>query len=170
LTHLIEKYLDRVGPRLSTVLLLTLLVWISIALGVVLYAVGMGIYRIVMITREAFGGDLREIALATAIWIFVLLSIPLAWAARYVWREHRSERWGAEGAIDRLQKQLFPDQHRDNCTDNARERLALRSLEAMEMEVLGELQSTDLTVEERIIALEAHTAARAAPPEPQGSS
>jgi hypothetical protein len=160
LTHLVEKYLERVGPRLSTILLLTLLIWICIALGVVLYALGMGAYRTVMITREAFDGDPRVILLAVVIWVFVLLSLPLAWAARRVWQEHRSERWGSEGALDRVEKELFPDEHRANYTENARERLALRSLEAMEMEALGKLQSADLTVEERIIAMEAHLASR----------
>lgn len=160
MTHLVEKYLERVGPRLSTILLLTLLIWICIALGVVLYALGMGAYRTVMITREAFDGDPRVILLAVVIWVFVLLSLPLAWAARRVWQEHRSERWGSEGALDRVEKELFPDEHRANYTENARERLALRSLEAMEMEALGKLQSADLTVEERIIAMEAHLASR----------
>jgi hypothetical protein len=160
LTHLVEKYLERVGPRLSTILLLTLLIWICIALGVVLYALGMGAYRTVMITREAFDGDPRVILLAVVIWVFVLLSLPLAWAARRVWQEHRSERWGSEGALDRVEKELFPDEHRANYTENARERLALRSLEAMEMEALGKLPSADLTVEERIIAMEAHLASR----------
>jgi len=159
MTHLIEKYLERVGPRVSTILLLTLLVWICIALGVVLYALGMGAYRTVMITREAFDGELRVILLAAVIWVFVLLSLPLGWAARRVWRQHRSERWGSEGALDRIEKQLFPDEHRADYTENARERLALRSLEAMEMKVLGKLQSSDTTVEERIIAMEAHMAA-----------
>jgi len=156
MTHLIEKYLERVGPRLSTVLLLTLLIWICIGLGVFLYAMGMGAYRAVMITLEAVDGDLRMILLATVVWVFVLLSIPLAWATRRVWKEHRSERWGSESALDHIERHLFPDEQRVDYTEDARERLALRSLESMEMEVLGELQSSDLTVEERIIALEAH--------------
>jgi hypothetical protein len=160
MTHLVEKYLERVGPRLSTVLLLTLLIWICIALGVVLYALGMGIYRTVMVTREAFDGDLRVILLAVVIWVFVLLSLPLAWATRRVWQGHRSERWGSEGALDRVEKELYPDEHRANYTENARERLALRSLEAMELKAFGKLQSTDLTVEERIIAMEAHLPSR----------
>lgn len=160
MTHLIEKYLERVGPRLSTILLLTLLVWICIALGVFLYALGMGVYRAVLITLEAYEGDLRMIILAAVIWAFVLLSLPLGWAARRVWNEHRSERWGSESALDRLEKQLFPDENRADYTENARERLALRSLEAMEMEVLGKLQSSDLTVEERIIAMDAQAAGR----------
>ncbi len=163
MTHLIEKYLERVGPRLSTILLLTLLVWICIALGVILYALGMGAYRTVMITWEAFDGEPRVILLAAVIWVFVLLSLPLGWAARRVWRQHRSERWGSEGALDRIEKQLFPDEQRVDYTENARERLALRSLEAMELEVLGRLQSSDLAVEERIIALDAHLAARQQP-------
>ena len=160
MTHLVEKYLERVGPRLSTILLLTLLIWICIALGVVLYALGMGIYRTVMVTREAFDGDLRVILLALVIWIFVLLSLPLAWATRRVWQQHQSERWGAEGALDRVEKELYPDEHRAKYTENARERLALRSLEAMELKALGRLQSADLTVEERIIAMEAHLPSR----------
>ena len=163
MTHLIEKYLERVGPRVSTILLLTLLVWICIALGVILYALGMGAYRTVMITWEAFDGEPRVILLAAVIWIFVLLSLPLGWAARRVWRQHRNERWGSEGALDRIERQLFPDEHRADYTENARERLALRSLEAMELEVLGKLQSSDLAVEERIIALYAHLAARQQP-------
>jgi hypothetical protein len=160
MTHLIERYLERIGPRRSTVLLLTLLVWICIALGVVLYATGMGVYRTVLITREAFEGDLVDILLAASIWIFVLLSIPLAWAARRVWQAHRAEGWGSEAALDRVEKHLFPAEHRVDYTENARERLALRSLEAMEIDLLGENQSTDLTVEERIIALAATVASR----------
>jgi hypothetical protein len=160
LTHLIEEYLDRIGPRRSTIILLTLLIWICIALGVILYAMGMGIYRTVMITREAFAGDLPDILLAAAIWILVLLSIPLAWAARRVWQAHRAERWGSEAALDRVEKHLFPTEHRVDYTENARERLALRSLEAMELELLGEHQSTDLTVEERVIALATNVASR----------
>jgi hypothetical protein len=160
MTHLVEKYLERVGPRLSTILLLTLLVWICIALGVVLYALGMGVYRTVMITREAFDGEPRVILLSVVIWVFVLLSLPLGWAARRVWQEHRGERWGSEGALDRLERQLFPDEQQANYTENARERLALRSLSAMELEVLGELQSSDLTIEERVIALESRMASR----------
>lgn len=160
MTHLIEKYLERIGPRLSTILLLTVLIWICIALGVVLYALGMGVYRTIMITREAFSGDLRVILTAVVIWIFVLVSLPVGWAARRVWQEHRSERWGSEGALDRVERQLFPHEDRANYTENARERLALRSMEAMESKVLGEPQTSDLTVEERIIALEMHLAAR----------
>ena len=116
MTHLVEKYLDRAGPRLSTILLLTLLIWICIALGVVLYALGMGVYRTVMITREAWDGELRVILLAVVIWVFVLVSLPLGWAARSVWQGHRSERWGSEGALDRVEKILFPHENRSGFT------------------------------------------------------
>jgi hypothetical protein len=154
LTHLIEKYLDRIGPRRSTIILLTLLVWICLALAVILYAAGMGAYRTVMITRAAFGGEFREILVASAIWAFLLLSLPLGLAAHRVWKQHRSERWGSEAALDRLEKRLYPDERRIDYTEDTRERLALRSLETMELEILGRRQSTDLTVGERIIALE----------------
>ena len=94
--------------------------------------------------------------MAAAIWVFVVLSVPLGWAAYRIWQEHRTEQWGSEVALDRLEKRLFPAEHRVEYTENARERLALRSLESMETEILGEVQSTDLTIEERIIELDKH--------------
>ena len=160
MTDLIEKYFAKAGKRHSAVLLLTLLVWTSMALGVVLYFSATALYQVYVVTRAAFDGGTTEILLAVAVWVFILLSVPLVRGVRTVWLEHRNERRQADVALTKLSDRLYPNEPKTAYLEDPRERLALRALEAMEREVLGAPQATELSLESRLIALEERAAGK----------
>lgn len=151
---LTERYLDRVGPRTGILLLVTLLLWISALLGVLVYAVGAGLFALYLATRSAVQGDVTSMVIAAILWIFLLLSIPLFRGLLALWRERREQRLDAEPALSRLEKGLHGTVWKSDAREGPRERLAILALEAMERQALGETLSPDLTIEERILELD----------------
>ena len=161
LKQLAERYLVAVGPIFGTVLLGTLLIWITIGLGGLLYVTGRIIVSVYTIGRAAYEGGIVEIALAVVIAIFLVLSVLLVRSTRRLWQQQQRQRWRAQRALTGLEERLFPGEARAVYLEDLRERLALRALESMEKQVLGATQSEELTHEERIVELETRTTGRA---------
>lgn len=153
LTPVTERYLARLGAKAGTILLLTLLVWVSIGLGIVLYVTGRGILAVALLTRAAFDGPLR-MAVAAAVWVFLALTAWLAWGLYGLWREHRRERWDADAALCRLERRLFATKRKPGGPEGPRERLAARALGPIEERLLGAPQASEKTIEERLIELD----------------
>jgi len=165
LLRLFEKYLKRLGENRGMLLLATVLVWVSILLAVFVYTLGIGAMAAAQISRNAYqaiveiatdrayGGDPWAIFFGAAVWIaLILLIFPLR-AAQHVWREHRRQKRVAQKALTAVEGRIFPADRRSSNVHSPMERLARRSLDEIETEVLGEPQPADLTIEERIIRM-----------------
>ena len=151
--HLVEKYVADVGTKTGVLLLGTLLVWVTIVLAVALYALLMGVWTITWLTWAVVGGGGTQIIVAIVLWIFLGLSLLLARAMRSLWLARRSERWRAETALDALEKWLLSDRPVPPHGAGLRERLSVRAVEALELEVSGAARGAEATIEDRLIDL-----------------
>ena len=154
MNQLIERYLHRAGTRYGTVLLLTLLIWFAVFLGLFFYAAGLAVIGAAGITIAAWRGTYAEIAMAVVLWLLILMLIPVVRGLRSVWRERNEQRYKASAALTVLEKKLLPDEGRRAYIGNPQERLARHTLEMLEKKVLGEVQSEDMTLEERLLELD----------------
>ena len=154
MNQLIERYLHRAGTRYGTVLLLTLLIWFAVFLGLFFYAAGLAVIGAAGVTIAAWRGSYAEIAMAVVLWLLILMLIPVVRGLRSVWRERNEQRYKASTALTVLEKKLFPDEGRRAYIENPQERLARHTLEMLEKQVLGEVQSEDMTLEERLLELD----------------
>jgi len=154
--HLIEQHLERIGPRRSLLLITMAIAWSSIAVAVVMWALAKGMIESLWITLAIASGEAIDIAVAVGLWAFLLLTVPLARAALRIWKAWQDERWEAKTALDRLEERLFPDAPSTRHLDSARERLAQRAMEELELRVLGASQPEGIGCEARLIALAQH--------------
>lgn len=154
MNQLIERYLHRAGTKYGTVLLLTLLIWFAVFLGLFIYAGGLAIVGAARVTIAAWRGTYAQIAMAAVLWVLILMLIPVVRGFRSVWREHNEQRYKAAGALTVLEEKLLPSERRKAYIENLQERLALHTLEMMEKKLLGEVQSEEMTLEERILELD----------------
>ena len=160
-----EKYLEQLGQRRGMLLLGAALIWVSIALAIYAYGIGMGaiaVWRISLnayqaiseiVTDRAFGGDRWAIFMGAVVWILLIVLIFPLRAARTVWRRHQRQEIQAQKALTEIEGQVFAADNRSSNVHSPQERLARRALNEIETRLLGEPQPADLTIEERIIKL-----------------
>jgi len=151
----LERYIARLKARYGLMLLGTLLLWASLALAVVLYALLAGIWTFGKLTWAAVHGGIASILIALFLWIFFALSVALVVALRQMWLQSRRERWDAEIALDELESCLESSQTGTGYLEDLRSRLAERGLEALERRVLGEPGHKEDSMEQRLMALHA---------------
>lgn len=150
--HLVERHLERVGSRRAFLLTVLAILWGSVAVAVVVWAIGKGVMESVWITLAVASGEFVDIAVAIVLWTVLLITIPLVKAVREIWQAFQDERWAAHVALNELEAQL-PDQGRNSRhLDNPHDRLALRGLEALETEFLG-APAVEGDLQPRVIAL-----------------
>ena len=154
---LVEKHLAEAGPNYGSLLLITLLLWVTVVLGVLLYAAAMGVWTVARWSWAARSLEPVDVSVAVVLWAFLALSALLAKNLRRIWLQRRDERWAAEVGLTRIEERAFPGQPTTAYLEEPRERLAHRGLEDLERRLLGKLQSEDLGVEERLIALDRAT-------------
>ncbi len=154
MNQLIERYLHRAGTRYGTVLLFTLLIWFAVFLGLFFYAAGLAVIGAARVTIAAWRGTYAEIAMAAVLWLVILMLIPVVRGVRSVWRERNEQRYKASAALTALEKKLLPGEGRKAYIEHPQERLALHTIEMLEKKVLGDVQSEEMTLEERILELD----------------
>lgn len=154
--HLIEQHLELIGPRRSLLLITMAIAWVSIAVAVVVWALAKGLMESLWITLAIASGEAIDIAVAVALWSFFLLTVPLVRAAVRMWKAWQDERWEAKTALDQLEERLFPDAPSTRHLNNPRERLAQRTMEELEIRVLGAPQPEGVGCEARLIELARH--------------
>ncbi len=161
--HLIEQNLESIGPRRSLLLVTMAIVWASITVAIVVWALAKGVMETLWITLAIASGSPIDIAVAIGLWAFILLTVPLVRAGLGVWRKWQDERWEAKVALDQLEEQLFPGAPNTRHFDSPRERLAQRALEELERRVFGAPRQEDGACEARLKELAQH--ARRRPPD-----
>lgn len=161
--HLIEQHLERVGPRRSLLLTVMAIIWASIAVAVVVWALAKGFMESLWITLSVISGDPIDISVAVVLWAFLLLTVPLVRAVVVIWKTRQDERWEANTALDQLEERLFEDPSSTRHLDSPRERLAQHALADLELRILGAPQQDGSGCEARLIELAHHEKRR--PPE-----
>ena len=106
----------------------------------------------VWITLAVASGDPVDIAVAIVLWTVLLITIPLVKAVRAIWKAWQDERWAAHVALNELEGQLPDQSHNSRHLDNPHDRLALRGVEALEIEFLG-APAEEGDLQPRVIAL-----------------
>ncbi len=166
LFRVFEKYLERLGERRGMLLLATILIWVSILVAIYAYALGVGglaVWRLSqnayqalteIVTDRAYDGDRWAIFMGGAVWVLLILLIFPLRAARQVWRTYRRQEMQAQKALTKVEERLFTAEQRSSNVHSPQERLARRALDEIETRVLGEPQSADLTIEERLAKLD----------------
>ena len=163
--RIFEKYLEQIGERRGLLLLGSILIWVSILLAIYAYGIGMGgiaVWRITqgaywaiseIITDRVYDADPWPIFMGAVVWILLIILIFPVRAARSVWRSYRRQEMRAQKVLSEIEEGIFETANRSSTIKRPRERLANRALAEIEVELLGEPQATDLTIEERIIKL-----------------
>ena len=163
--RIFEKYLEQIGERRSLLLLGSILIWVSILLAIYAYGIGMGgiaVWRITqgaywaiseIVTDRVYDADPWPIFMGAVVWILLIILIFPVRAARSVWRSYRRQEMRAQKVLSEIEEGIFETANRSSTIKRPRERLANRALAEIEVELLGEPQATDLTIEERIIKL-----------------
>ena len=163
--RIFEKYLEQIGERRSLLLLGSILIWVSILLAIYAYGIGMGgiaVWRITqgaywaiseIVTDRVYDADPWPIFMGAVVWILLIILIFPVRAARSVWRSYRRQEMQAQKALSEIEEGILETANRSSTIKRPRERLANRALAEIEVELLGEPQATDLTIEERIIKL-----------------
>ena len=163
--RIFEKYLEQIGERRSLLLLGSILIWVSILLAIYAYGVGMGgiaVWRITqgaywalseIVTDRVYDADPWPIFMGAVVWILLIILIFPVRAARSVWRSYRRQEMQAQKALSEIEEGILETANRSSTIKRPRERLANRALTEIEVELLGEPQPADLTIEERIIKL-----------------
>ena len=163
--RIFEKYLEQIGERRGLLLLGSILIWVSILLAIYAYGIGMGgiaVWRITqgaywaiseIVTDRVYDADPWPIFMGAVVWILLIILIFPVRAARSVWRSYRRQEMQAQKALSKIEEGIFETANRSSTIKRPRERLANRALAEIEVELLGEPQATDLTIEERIIKL-----------------
>jgi hypothetical protein len=162
LRHLIEEHLEQIGSRRSLHLTVMAVAWLSIGVGVLVWALGWGLFEIVWLTWEVRTGSAAAIAVALLAWLFIGATVPLMRAGRDVWRAWRNERWEANASIDRLESAVCSDAESTRHLDSPRERLAMHGLAEIERRWLGRATHDTDAVEPRVAKLPRRD--RGAPP------
>ena len=163
--RIFEKYLEQIGERRGLLLLGSILIWVSILLAIYAYGIGMGgiaVWRITqdaywaiseIVTDRVYDADPWPIFMGAVVWILLIILIFPVRAARSVWRSYRRQEMQAQKALSEIEEGIFETANRSSTIKRPRERLANRALTEIEVELLGEPQPADLTIEERIIKL-----------------
>lgn len=163
--RIFEKYLEQIGERRGLLLLGSILIWVSILLAIYAYGIGMGgiaVWRITqgaywaiseIITDRVYDADPWPIFMGAVVWILLIILIFPVRAARSVWRSYRRQEMRAQKVLSEIEEGIFETANRSSTIKRPRERLANRALAEIEVELLGEPQAADLTIEERIIKL-----------------
>tara|TARA_B000000460_G_scaffold205244_1_gene152303 strand:+ start:118 stop:624 length:507 start_codon:yes stop_codon:yes gene_type:complete len=163
--RIFEKYLEQIGERRGLLLLGSILIWVSILLAIYAYGIGMGgiaVWRITqgaywaiseIVTDRVYDADPWPIFMGAVVWILLIILIFPVRAARSVWRSYRRQEMQAQKALSEIEEGILETANRSSTIKRPRERLANRALAEIEVELLGEPQATDLTIEERIIKL-----------------
>lgn len=163
--RIFEKYLEQIGERRGLLLLGSILIWVSILLAIYAYGIGMGgiaVWRITqgaywaiseIVTDRVYDADPWPIFMGAVVWILLIILIFPVRAARSVWRSYRRQEMRAQKVLSEIEVGIFETANRSSTIKRPRERLANRALAEIEVELLGEPQATDLTIEERIIKL-----------------
>ena len=163
--RIFEKYLEQIGERRGLLLLGSILIWVSILLAIYAYGIGMGgiaVWRITqgaywaiseIVTDRVYDADPWSIFMGAVVWILLIILIFPVRAARSVWRSYRRQEMRAQKVLSEIEEGIFETANRSSTIKRPRERLANRALAEIEVELLGEPQATDLTIEERIIKL-----------------
>lgn len=163
--RIFEKYLEQIGERRGLLLLGSILIWVSILLAIYAYGIGMGgiaVWRITqgaywaiseIVTDRVYDADPWPIFMGAVVWILLIILIFPVRAARSVWRSYRRQEMRAQKVLSEIEEGIFETANRSSTIKRPRERLANRALAEIEVELLGEPQATDLTIEERIIKL-----------------
>ncbi len=163
--RIFEKYLEQIGERRGLLLLGSILIWVSILLAIYAYGIGMGgiaVWRITqgaywaiseIVTDRVYDADPWPIFMGAVVWILLIILIFPVRAARSVWRSYRRQEMRAQKVLSEIEEGIFETANRSSTIKRPRERLANRALAEIEVELLGEPQAADLTIEERIIKL-----------------
>lgn len=151
--HLIEQHLERIGPRRSLLLVIMAIAWASIAVAIAVWGLAKGLIESLWITLAVASADPVDIAVALALWTFLLLTVPLVRAVREVWKARQDERWEAHNALNQLEEKVFPAAPSTRHLASPRERLAQRAMDDLELRVLGTPQAEGSGCEERLIDL-----------------
>ena len=163
--RIFEKYLEQIGERRGLLLLGSILIWVSILLAIYAYGIGMGgiaVWRITqgaywaiseIVTDRVYDADPWPIFMGAGVWILLIILIFPVRAARSVWRSYRRQEMRAQKVLSEIEEGIFETANRSSTIKRPRERLANRALAEIEVELLGEPQAADLTIEERIIKL-----------------
>ena len=163
--RIFEKYLEQIGERRGLLLLGSILIWVSILLAIYAYGIGMGgiaVWRITqgaywaiseIVTDRVYDADPWPIFMGAVVWILLIILIFPVRAARSVWRSYRRQEMRAQKVLSEIEEGIFETGNRSSTIKRPRERLANRALAEIEVELLGEPQAADLTIEERIIKL-----------------
>ena len=106
-----------------------------------------------IVTDRVYDADPWPIFMGAVVWILLIILIFPVRAARSVWRSYRRQEMQAQKALSKIEEGIFETANRSSTIKRPRERLANRALAEIEVELLGEPQATDLTIEERIIKL-----------------
>ena len=161
--RIFEKYLEQIGERRGLLLLGSILIWVSILLAIYAYGIGMGgiaVWRITqgaywaiseIVTDRVYDADPWPIFMGAVVWILLIILIFPVRAARSVWRSYRRQEMRAQKVLSEIEEGIFETANRSSTIKRPRERLANRALAEIEVELLGEPQAADLTIEERII-------------------
>jgi len=161
-----EKYLEQLGERRGMLLLAAILIWVSILVAVYAYGIGVGVLAVGRVSRSAYqaitelatdrayGGDPWAIFMGAVVWLLLIVLIFPLRAAFKVRRMHVRQEIAAQKALTAVEEKLFPAGQRSSNVHSPRDRLAHRALDEIETRVLGEPQSAELTVEERLINLD----------------
>ena len=123
--------------------------------GIAVWRITQGAYWAIseIVTDRVYDADPWPIFMGAVVWILLIILIFPVRAARSVWRSYRRQEMRAQKVLSEIEEGIFETANRSSTNKRPRERLANRALAEIEVELLGEPQATDLTIEERIIKL-----------------